>query len=207
MVGDGAQPLGTVGAALHLRVAADGDLAVAGECIVDGAPHVAVGAWCINPPHPGVGTKPAMLAARQPAAALVTMSAPVSMPPDPRLRILRFYARIRPFLPKPWWDESQRASRYPVTPTIALHELHEYLVEVRAGLPQITAPALLMHSRTDLTVLPDNMEQIYGGIGSTQKEVMWFEDAEHVMTEDPQHQQVVFECVADFLRRHVRVQA
>lgn len=150
------------------------------------------------------GSTALLLAARQPAAALVTMSAPVFIPPDPRMRIVRFYARIRPFLPKPWWDESQRASRYPLTPTIALHELHEYLVEVRAALPQISAPALLMHSRTDRTVLPENMEQIHNGISSAQKETVWFEDAEHVMTEDPEHQQAVFEQIADFLSRHVQ---
>lgn len=150
------------------------------------------------------GSTALLLAARQPVAALVTMSAPVSMPPDPRLRILRFYARLRPFLPKPWWDESQRASRYPLTPTIGLYELRQYLQEVQSALPQIQVPALLMHSRTDRTVTPDNMEQIHAAIRSPHKEMVWFEDAEHVMTEDPEHQQAVFERVAAFVARHTQ---
>jgi carboxylesterase len=147
------------------------------------------------------GTTALLLAARQPVAGVVSMSTPVQLRPDPRMRIVRFYARVRPFLPKPWWDESQRASRYPVTPTIALHELREYMEEAWAALPQITAPALLMHSRTDPTVPPENMEIIYAALGSEQKEMVWWEDAEHVMTEDPAHQLEVFEIVADFVAR------
>lgn len=147
------------------------------------------------------GTTALLLTARQPVTGVVSMSAPIHMPSDPRLRILRLYALVRPFLPKPWWDESQRASRYSVTPTRALYELREYVKEAVAMLPEIEAPALLMHSRTDRTVTPDNMERIYNALGSEQKEMVWWEDAEHVMTEDPQHQQAVFERVAAFVAR------
>lgn len=150
------------------------------------------------------GSTALLLAARQPVAGVVAMSAPLHLPPDPRLRIVRFYGRVRPFLPKPWWDESQRASRYPVTPTVALHELGEYLQEVEAALPQVQVPALLMHSRADGTVSPDNVEQIYTALGSEQKETVWWDDAEHVMTEDPHYQQAVFERVAAFVARCAR---
>jgi carboxylesterase len=150
------------------------------------------------------GSAALLLAARQPVAGVVAMSAPLHLPPDPRLRIVRFYGRVRPFLPKPWWDESQRASRYPVTPTVALHELGEYLQEVEAALPQVQAPALLMHSRADGTVSPDNVEQIYAALGSEQKETVWWDDAEHVMTEDPHYQQAVFKRVAAFVARCAR---
>ncbi len=145
------------------------------------------------------GTTALLLAARQPVAGVVSMSAPIHMPPDPRLRILRLYALVRPFLPKPGWDESQRASRYHVTPTRALYELKEYVRETESALPQVKAPVLLMHSRTDGTVAPDNMERIYGALGSKQKEMVWWEDAGHVMTEDPKHRQAVFERVAAFV--------
>lgn len=145
------------------------------------------------------GSLALLLASRQPVAGVVAMSAPVHLPADRRLRFLRAYGRVRPFLPKPWWDESQRASRYPVTPTVALHALAGLLQEVQAALPQIAAPALLMHSRTDETVPPDNLQRIYDGLGSEQKEMVWWEDAEHVMTEDPDHQQAVFERVAAFV--------
>jgi carboxylesterase len=145
------------------------------------------------------GSAALLLAARQPVAGVVSMSAPLHIPPDPRLRIVRYYGRVRPFLPKSGWDESQRASRYSVTPTVALHALQEYLRAVQAALPQVKAPALLMHSRTDSTVAPENMEQIYAALGSEQKEMVWWEDAAHVMTEDPRHRQAVFERVATFV--------
>lgn len=147
------------------------------------------------------GTTALLLAARQPVAGVVSMSAPIHMPPDPRLRILRLYALVRPFLPKPWWDESQRASRYNVTPTRALYELREYVRKTERVLPQVKAPALLMHSRTDDTVAPDNVERIYNGLGSEQKEMVWWEEAGHVMTEDPEYQQAVFERVAAFVKQ------
>lgn len=147
------------------------------------------------------GTTALLLAARQPVAGVVSMSAPIYMPSDFRLHILRLYALVRPFLPKPWWDESQRASRYHVTPTRALHELREYVRETERALPCIKAPALLMHSRTDSTVAPDNMERIFGALGSEQKEMVWWEDAGHVMTEDPGYQQAVFERVAAFVEQ------
>lgn len=147
------------------------------------------------------GSTALLLASRQPVAALVTMSAPVTMPRDPRLPFVRLLALVRPFLPKPWWDESQRASRYPVTPTRAYHELDKYLQQVQKMLPQIEAPALLMHSRTDQTVPPHNMEQLFEAIASKQKEMVWWDDTSHVMTEDTSHKQAVFERIATFIAR------
>lgn len=147
------------------------------------------------------GVAALLLASRQSVAAVMTMATPITMPPDPRLRILRFYARIRPYLPKPHWDKSQRASRYAVTPTRALYELQEYLTMVEEALPQVTVPVLLIHSHADLTVTPDNMDRIYEALGSAHKERVWLEDAQHVLTEDPQHREEVFERVAEFVAR------
>lgn len=145
------------------------------------------------------GTTALLLAARQPVTAVVSMSAPIYIPSDPRFPFLRAIGMVQPFLEKATWDESQRASRYPVLPTHAVGELRQYLEVVERALLAVTAPALLMHSRADETVPPDSMERIHRRLGSRDKEMVWYEDAQHVLTEDPDYREDVFQRVAHFV--------
>jgi carboxylesterase len=148
------------------------------------------------------GATSLLIAASHPAAAVVTLAAPIYTPHDPRLRFLRLYFRIRPFLPKPQWTEEQRASRYPVTPTLSLGQMVDYLPVVEEALPRVQAPVLLAHSRADRTVPPDSMERIYRQLGSEEKEMIWLDDAQHVLTEDEQHRDALFEKIAAFIARY-----
>lgn len=147
------------------------------------------------------GTTALLLAARQPVSAVVSISAPIYFPADPRFPFLRAIGMVQPLLEKDGWDESQRASRYPVLPTQAVGELRDYLEVVERALLAVTVPALLVHSRADSTVPPDSMERIYRRLGSAEKEMVWYEDARHVITEDPAHQQDLNERVAAFIER------
>jgi carboxylesterase len=147
------------------------------------------------------GATALLLAARQPVTAVVSMSAPVYIPTDPRFPFLRAIGMVQPFLEKATWDESQRPSRYPVLPTQAVGELRQYLEVVEHALLAVTAPALLLHSRDDESVPPDSMERIQHRLGSLEKEMVWYEGARHVLTEDPEHRQDVYERVASFLKR------
>lgn len=147
------------------------------------------------------GATSLLIAASHPVAAVVALAAPIYMPDDPRLRFLRLYGRLRPFLPKPHWTEDQRASRYPVTPTFSLGQLVDYLPVVEAALPRVQAPVLLAHSRADRTVPPDSMERIYKQLGSAEKEMIWLDDAQHVLTEDEQHRDALFEKIGAFIAR------
>ena len=63
----------------------------------------------------------------------------------------------------------------------------------------VTAPVLLMHSRADGTVPSDSMERIYRRLGAQQKEMVWYEDAQHVLTEDEDHRQEVYQHVGRFV--------
>ena len=145
------------------------------------------------------GTTSLLLAARQPVAAVVSMSAPIDIPSDPRFPFLGALGMVQPFMEKPEWEEGQRASRYPVLPTRAVGELRQYLEVVERALLAVTAPVLLMHSRADGTVPPDSMERIYRRLGSQQKEMVWYDDAGHVLTEDAEHREDVYERVAGFV--------
>jgi carboxylesterase len=145
------------------------------------------------------GTTALLLAARQPVAAVVAMSAPIDIPADPRFPFLRAIGMVQPFMEKEGWDEEQRPSRYPVLPTQAVGELRQYLEVVERALLAVTAPTLLFHSRADSTVPPESMERIYRRLGSQEKEMVWYDDAQHVLTEDAHHQDDLYRRVGNFV--------
>jgi esterase/lipase len=55
-----------------------------------------------------------------------------------------------------------------------------------------------MHSRTDDFVPSDSMPNIYQALGSSQKEMLWIEESDHVMTVDVAAKEV-FRAVSSFI--------
>ena len=146
-------------------------------------------------------------AARQPVDGLVIMATPHHLPNDPRLPFIKLISLFKPFIPKgppDWYDmEAYRQhTSYPADPTRSYGELRDMLIEMRAGLPEVTAPTLLIYSKDDKTVRPEeqHMEQIYTALGSQDKEMLWIEKSSHVITRDAQRQRV-FQAAADFVER------
>ena len=94
-------------------------------------------------------------------------------------------------------DESELA--YEAWPLRSLATLFEGLPPVKAALSSITAPSLLLSSRKDDTVSPDNgtaiLESVTGPI-----ERVWLEDSYHVATLD-NDQPLVESSTLDFLAR------
>ena len=130
-----------------------------------------------------------------------TPSAPRPAPP--------FHKAAQPFLalscakgPPDWYDlEAYREHvSYPADPTRAYAELRDLLVEMRAGLPRVSAPALLIYSKNDPTVKASDghMEKIYDSLGSRIKQTLWVENSGHVITRDAARQ-TVFQAVAEFV--------
>jgi esterase/lipase len=79
--------------------------------------------------------------------------------------------------------------------------LNKLLGEMRAALPQINVPVLLMHSRDDRYVLPENMELIYADLLSSQdKTKLYITGSGHVVTRDAARQQV-FQSALEFIQR------
>jgi carboxylesterase len=144
-------------------------------------------------------------ASHQEVAGAVAMSTPYSLPDDPRLPYIRFFA---PFVrniskgPSDWQDLSmaQEHVDYPAYPMRAVIELGDLLDAMRQALPKITAPVLLVHSRTDGGVPPENMQRIYDQLGSQDKSMLWLEKSGHVVTRD-QERQRVFEATEAFVKR------
>jgi carboxylesterase len=143
-------------------------------------------------------------AARFPVAGVVAMSTPYELPPDPRLPYIRFLHHLQPRMDKgePDWFDPEVAKGhidYPYFPTRAIMELVELLKLLRTNLPQVTAPVLLIHSKDDQGVAPENMEKIYAALGSQQKAMLWIENSGHAITCDQQRTQV-FKAAYDFIQ-------
>ncbi len=144
-------------------------------------------------------------AAQFPVAGVVAMSTPYELPPDPRLRFMRVFQYLQPKVPKgePDWHNPEAAKGhidYPYYPTRSIVELMELLNRMRASLPQVSAPVLLIHSRNDQGVLPENMEKIHAALNNPQKEMLWIENSGHAITCDQQSDQV-FEAANQFIKR------
>lgn len=140
-------------------------------------------------------------------AGIVVMSSPHHLPNDPRLRLIKPLSKIMPYAAKGadnYFEPEAFKEHvcYPVDPTRAYAELRDLAVEMRSGLPRVTVPVLLIYSRQDLAVTPEegHMEQIYANLGSADKHKLWIENSSHVITCDAQRQQV-FQAAGDFVAR------
>jgi len=159
----------------------------------------------------------ALLASRSlPAAGVVAMSTPYEVPPQPRLRFLRhllpplkLLSPVLRFVPKPPpldyqdRDAARQHMSYGVMPVRGVIEIAELLGELRAQLPNLRVPVLVMHSRDDGGVSPQNASALYERLGSAQKEIRWIEGSGHVMTVEPARH-LVFAHAAQFIEKLTR---
>ena len=142
-------------------------------------------------------------------AGVVAISTPYALPDDPRRRIVKPLSWFVPFMPKNklppgsgWFDQEAWKDHvsYPMNPVRSIGELDRLLSEMRHALPQVRVPVLLVHSKDDGYVLPQNMESIYAALGSTEKEKMYLTGSGHVVTRDAARGQV-FEAALKFIHR------
>lgn len=155
-----------------------------------------------------------LFAAERPAeqriAGVIAMATPLSLPDDPRVPFLRLLQWFKPTVSKGPPDfhnpeaERERVA-YPSYPTRSLAELRDLLSEVRAALPRVSAPVLLVNSRQDTTVGLEHMEKIYELLGSEEKRTLLVDDCGHIIPREPARQ-VVFEAAAKFIRDHGSLQ-
>ena len=151
----------------------------------------------------GVPSLPA--GARYPVAGVVAMSTPYQMQPDWRLRFVRPISAVMPRVDKgaPDWrnpDAARDHVDYPYYPTRSVGELNSLLAEMRAALPSVRVPVLLVHSRQDTGVPPANMENIYARLGSSDKTMLWVENSGHVIIREPEREKI-FEAALQFITR------
>jgi carboxylesterase len=154
------------------------------------------------------GTLSLTFAADFPVAGVIAMSTPYALPPDPRIRLTKILAPVVPYLAKTktpgegWFDKAAWESHvaYPKNPTRSIAELFPLLEEMRAALPRIRVPVLLMHSKDDTYVSPESMPKIYNSLGTEDKTMKWLSGGGHVITREPTKEEVFRESAA-FIRR------
>jgi carboxylesterase len=152
------------------------------------------------------------MAGRLPVKGVVAMSTPCRLPRNPLLPFARLLSWIIPYVPKGkgapdegWFDKAafKQHVAYPKNPVRSAGELKKLLEVMCASLPQVTCPALLIHSRDDNYVIKDSMDTIYARLGSTDKQKLWVAGGGHVITEEPTRA-TVFKAAADFIERVAR---
>lgn len=147
-----------------------------------------------------------------PIAGVVAMATPQHIPINshlvPALKFISLFKKTNPKGPGDWQDkEAERQhTAYPVDPIKGGIELNLLLYEMYNGLPLVSAPALLIYSKDDHTVLPDekHAELIYEKLGSAKKQLVWIEKSGHVLTRDLQRE-TVFKIIANFVSEGSRL--
>lgn len=69
-------------------------------------------------------------------------------------------------------------------PTGAIYELVRLARQVHRDLPRVTVPALVLQGRRDETVLPSSAEQVFARLGSSDKQIAWFDRSGHLLPND-----------------------
>lgn len=132
-------------------------------------------------------------------AGVVAMATPLYLSNRllPLASILRFAVRCVGKSRRPdWFDPAAAASRvaYDCYPIAAVASFLAFQRHLWDDLPEIRAPVLLIHSRQDKTALPENMLLINDMIGSAEKQMVWVEGSNHILTADAAREHVWALC-------------
>jgi len=151
-----------------------------------------------------------LMSTRLNVAGVVAMSTPYQLPNDYPLWVLLLYGMFVRDSPKSkeipgasWFDKAAYADHisYPQNPMRSVVELKLLLKEMQAALPEVRKPVLLIHSKDDPYVLPENMEKIHAGlVHASDKTKVYVTGSGHVVTRDAARHQV-FELARDFIKR------
>ncbi len=151
-----------------------------------------------------------LMSTRLDVKGIVTISAPYQLTAQYPAWQIKLYSYFRTYLPKTkgepgagWFDMEAYKGHisYPLNPIRSAAELRLLLDKMQAALPKITAPTLLIHSKDDAYVLPENMEKIYAGlVNASDKTKLLVTGSGHVVTRDAARHQV-FEAARNFIQR------
>lgn len=92
---------------------------------------------------------------------------------------------------------------YSKNPLTGVRELVHVMNATESLLPEVKSPALIVQGSKDPTVSPISAQTIFEGLGSQNKELVYFERARHGIINGPGSQDV-FERVEQFLHRTLR---
>jgi carboxylesterase len=141
---------------------------------------------------------------------VVAMSTPSRLPEDYPIWLMQSISLVMKYRAKSsappgsnWFDKTayQDHIAYGMNPVRSTAELKKLILEMRAALPQVSVPVLLMHSKDETYILPDNMEDIYTGLVNTSdKAKLYITGSGHVLPRDAKREQV-FKSTLEFIQR------
>ncbi len=147
------------------------------------------------------------VAAHEEVAGVVAMCAPSRLHPLTRYAV-HAVKYITPFLPTVREDVRDPEARrrytrdvYRWTPMRPVESMMQFLPTLRAELPIITAPALVMTSIHDHVVPARDGREIYHLLGSREKHLVTFHRSYHVIMKDHDREEVFAKTYA-FIRGH-----
>ena len=150
---------------------------------------------------------PFYLAAADPPAAVVTISAPVRIRPL-LASATRVASKVMPVVPvlvrlvprdadvRPYW------SPYSRIPLVAAGQLELLLAETRRVLPQVRVPLLVVQGRRDWIIPRDSADEILRLAADAPATMLWLQRSGHVATLD-RDRTLLADAVTEFLRVHV----
>lgn len=151
-----------------------------------------------------------LMSTRLDVIAVAALSTPYALPVDYPTWFLRAFSVFKKLQPKGrgkpgsgWFDKDAFRDQisYPQNPIRSTAELRELLIEMRSELANVNIPVLLLHSKDDAYIRPENLEQIYARlVNASDKTKLYVAGSGHVVTKDAARQQV-FESVFEFIRR------
>ncbi len=150
-----------------------------------------------------------LMSTRLDVRGVVAMATPSRMPEDYPLWLMELISWFVKYQPKDeepgsgWFDKTawQDHVSYPQNPVRSAAELKKLILAMRAALPQVKVPVLLLHSKDETYVSPESMEEIYAGlINTADKTKLYLTGSGHVLTRDASREQV-FQAAAEFIQR------
>lgn len=151
-----------------------------------------------------------LMSTRLNVRGVIAMSTPSHLPrnyPSWLLQFLSLFIKYRPKTKEApgsgWFDKKayQEHIAYPQNPIRSVAELKKLMLAMRAALPQVTVPVLLMHSKDERYVLPENMEEIYAGLNhAPDKTKLYISGSGHNLPRDASREQV-FQSALAFIQR------
>jgi carboxylesterase len=149
------------------------------------------------------GTLALRAAAREPVDGVITLAA-LAYLRDWRLHFLSFLIPVMRWRRRAASDIARPgavdAGAYDRMPLTTVQQLVDLLRQVRLDLPKVRVPALILHSKVDHVVAPDNARYIYAHLGSETKELVRLNHSYHVISLDNDLDLVVDRCVR-FMRK------
>ena len=149
-----------------------------------------------------------LMSTRLTVRGVIAISTLYKLPEDPRLKYIDLIGKVKKYMPKgggdaSWFDREALKGHisYPENPVRSIGELNKLLGEMRATLPKVEVPVLLIHSKDDKYVDPENMEWIYADLkNASDKTKLYITGSGHVVTRDAARRQV-FESALEFIQR------